>query len=247
MDQETTPLLQQEFQPEEEEKAHLGPETFRGLSAGPSNYGRDGQDSANQVAVAASSPFDSVPFKCWACWESFSTRRNPLIRVCRGCKDPELQYIHQECINSYITSLPVPRRPRSPRPRSQTLQEAMEDPAEEVLYDCTRCRDPYVVEEKLISPLYIIWDDLWLRFISIVLVLGFATMLATFCTIASNAAWGSDVVLVEIFGIPITVLFVALVLTILGMGAGIGLGATIWVASSGRKRLVVRGTPLDAP
>ena len=113
-----------------------------------------------------------------------------------------------------------------------------------VLYDCTRCRDPYTVQEQLIFPLWVIWDDLWMRFVFIVLILGMLIMLSTFIAIATHAAWGADVVLVEVLGFKITVLYVALVLVVIGMGAGIGLGMTIWLASSGRKRLVVRGTPL---
>jgi hypothetical protein len=136
----------------------------------------------------------------------------------------------------------MPRRPRSPRPHIQTLEDALEQ--EHVLYDCTRCRDPYIVEEKLIFPLYVIWDDLWLRFVFVILVIGMVVMMSTFVALASHAAWGSDLVLIELFGFRITVIFLALVLASIGMGAGMGLATTIWRTSSGRKRLVVRGTPL---
>lgn len=58
-----------------------------------------------------STPLLQEPAKpCWACWESAETYYNPLVRVCRGCKDPELQLIHQRCIDKYINALPTPRR-----------------------------------------------------------------------------------------------------------------------------------------
>ncbi|KAI8922866.1 hypothetical protein BC831DRAFT_474012 [Entophlyctis helioformis] len=44
---------------------------------------------------------------CWACWETSDTDSDPLIRVCQGCKDRDLQWIHQTCIDRYITSLPT--------------------------------------------------------------------------------------------------------------------------------------------
>ncbi|KAJ3241789.1 hypothetical protein HDU81_010433 [Chytriomyces hyalinus] len=44
--------------------------------------------------------------RCWCCWEVTETADNPLIRVCRGCKDLDLQWIHQVCVDSYLTALP---------------------------------------------------------------------------------------------------------------------------------------------
>jgi hypothetical protein len=49
--------------------------------------------------------------RCWACWESTNAQENPLVRVCHGCKDVDLQYIHQQCINKYITGLIAARCP----------------------------------------------------------------------------------------------------------------------------------------
>lgn len=46
---------------------------------------------------------------CWACWESIETQNNPLIRACLGCKSIELQFIHRECINKYLTNLLITR------------------------------------------------------------------------------------------------------------------------------------------
>ena len=193
--------------------------------------------------------------KCWACWEPQTNhRKNPLIRVCRGCKDPELQYIHQECINSYISSLPLPRRPRSPRTTgtSQQLPTTAQqflnensDTEDLVYYYCTRCRDPYVVTEVEISPFYVIWDDLWLRFIAIILGIGFLLITITLITVAINVSQGGDVVIIEIAGFPITALMITFLLTIFGMGAGGSLLAAMWISSSGRKRLFVKGTPLS--
>ena len=36
-----------------------------------------------------------------------------MIRVCLGCRDPDLQYIHQNCIDKYLSNLPPPPTRRS--------------------------------------------------------------------------------------------------------------------------------------
>lgn len=46
--------------------------------------------------------------RCWCCWETHETKENQLIRVCEGCKDPDLQWIHQECIDKFISVIPTP-------------------------------------------------------------------------------------------------------------------------------------------
>ncbi|KAJ3307768.1 hypothetical protein HDU76_004384 [Blyttiomyces sp. JEL0837] len=46
--------------------------------------------------------------RCWCCWESDETPDNPLIRACLGCKDHDLQYCHQNCIDLHINNLPEP-------------------------------------------------------------------------------------------------------------------------------------------
>ncbi|KXS15974.1 hypothetical protein M427DRAFT_56270 [Gonapodya prolifera JEL478] len=52
--------------------------------------------------------------KCWICWETLVTSATgPLIRACRGCKDPDLQWSHQTCIDKYVSNLPPPQ-PRPP-------------------------------------------------------------------------------------------------------------------------------------
>ncbi|KAJ2998420.1 hypothetical protein HDV02_004535 [Globomyces sp. JEL0801] len=172
----------------------------------------------------------------WACWETFNSVRNPLIRVCQGCKDPELQYIHQDCINSYISSLPLPRRPRSPRP-SLSNDTPAQDP---VLYDCTRCRDPYIVSEKQVSPLIVMWHDLWLRYLMIALTLSGLIIVSIGTSIAIDN-WNSDELLMDLFGIQVTVLAVSLFLTVIGTISIIGLWITMWFTCSGTKKLHVTG------
>jgi hypothetical protein len=88
-----------------------------------------------------SHPFPTINIKkgkCWCCWEFSETPDDPLIRVCRGCKDPDLQYIHQDCINQYISNLP--------NPSHSSLDS-------ENQFYCTRCKDPYLVVSQPIHPL----------------------------------------------------------------------------------------------
>ena len=60
--------------------------------------------------------------RCWACWEDGTK----LIRPCRGCKDPELQYIHKACFLKFLSHSP---------PRKE--------------YHCTRCLFPYDLEVSI--------------------------------------------------------------------------------------------------
>jgi hypothetical protein len=77
--------------------------------------------------------------RCWCCWETDETTSNPLVRVCKGCKDVDLQWIHQDCIDRYISLLPPPR--------SGLLIGSDQD------FACTRCNDPYNVESRSTHPL----------------------------------------------------------------------------------------------
>jgi hypothetical protein len=77
--------------------------------------------------------------RCWCCWETDETSNNPLIRVCKGCKDLDLQWIHQDCIDRYISMLPIP---------SARLQVGSDQE-----FSCTRCKDSYNVESRLTHPL----------------------------------------------------------------------------------------------
>jgi hypothetical protein len=178
-------------------------------------------------------------FKCWCCWNYNHSEKNPLIRVCQGCKDPELQYIHQDCINSFITSLPLPRRPRSPRPQS-TISEFLQ---QDVLYDCTRCRDPYVVEERIVFPLVVIFEDPWLRLVFLTLTISFILLIvALFSILVLDDKY--DIILFYLFGFKIGLLFVSLILVMVGMFAAFSLLLSIWEQSSGKKRLHVIGVRL---
>ena len=53
--------------------------------------------------------------RCWCCWltksDPITTWKNPLIRACTGCKDLDLQYVHVDCMNRYITNLIQLRQP----------------------------------------------------------------------------------------------------------------------------------------
>lgn len=263
---ESTPLL----------TAHLKQETNGNSKDTSSTAAQNGNSAAHEISIlfdlqdeesaaqqtpqsASSSLLSSTngQVKCWACWESSNSYRNPLIRVCLHCKDPDLQYIHQSCINSYISSLPLPRRPRSPRlnqlQNQDNEQEQVQEPTQtvaeflsqdQVLYDCTRCRDPYTVSTVPISPLEVIWMDVWMRSIAIVLFLGFLVMASTLAVIAANAYWGQDVVLFSVWGVEVSALTIAAFLTVLGMGAGGSLMVAMWTASMGRTRLWVTGVRL---
>jgi hypothetical protein len=82
-----------------------------------------------------------VKGQCWACWETEETVGNPLIRTCRGCKDVDLKWIHQECMNNYISLLP------------QDVENEMTS------LHCTRCRDPYQFESIRINPFKLLLKD----------------------------------------------------------------------------------------
>ncbi|KAJ3185860.1 hypothetical protein HDU85_001229 [Gaertneriomyces sp. JEL0708] len=71
-------------------------------------------------------PIHTRKGRCWCCWEETESRSNPLIRVCWGCKDPDLQFVHQECIDKYITALPSP--PPVPAPWSLVERGAWGSP-----------------------------------------------------------------------------------------------------------------------
>jgi hypothetical protein len=64
--------------------------------------------------------------RCWCCWETSDFPSDPLIRVCTGCKDIDLQYIHQSCINNYLTTV---------------------SSIEKISLACARCKTPYNVQE----------------------------------------------------------------------------------------------------
>ncbi|KAI8612492.1 hypothetical protein BC830DRAFT_1136368 [Chytriomyces sp. MP71] len=93
--------------------------------------------------------------KCWCCWETCDTAANPLIRVCTGCLDPDLQWIHQGCIDTFVSALPTPSVSRT----ASTPQ------APGVLsrdFRCTRCNDPYKVSERAVPRILCLLRDKFL-------------------------------------------------------------------------------------
>lgn len=187
-------------------------------------------ESASSIQVLL--PTQPSPEKtCWACWDSTDSYLNPLIRVCRGCKDPDLQYIHSKCIDSFVNCLPLPRRPRSPR-----IGGGEED-EDEVLYDCARCRDPYNVEEIDISPLYVMWDIWWLR---LLLILHSTIVLSVICLSIISIVHMKPNVIFFIWDLPVTGILLINVLNILSITSYLFLWRRYWILHAGKKRLVVR-------
>ncbi|KAJ3243390.1 hypothetical protein HDU78_000511 [Chytriomyces hyalinus] len=103
--------------------------------------------------------------RCWCCWETCETRENALIRVCRGCKDPDLQFIHQQCIDAYLSKLP----PREDDPddlgmNNQHWDNPNQVPRQEraVRFSCSRCKDAYIVYEKPVALVTAVMHDAYL-------------------------------------------------------------------------------------
>ncbi|KAJ3214900.1 hypothetical protein HK099_006618 [Clydaea vesicula] len=136
--------------------------------------------------------------KCWCCWESDSTTQNPLIRVCKGCKDVDLQYIHQECIDKYITSLPVPTN-------RNFEDEEVESNVRDQKFYCTRCLDPYQVEHTKIHPILVLLEDPFL-FVAMTLMSICVCILSACCIILLYQHWNTGHYLFQIgwFGLKMT-------------------------------------------
>ncbi|KAJ3229553.1 hypothetical protein HDU81_005248 [Chytriomyces hyalinus] len=83
--------------------------------------------------------------QCWCCWESEETDSNPLIRVCHGCKDVDLQWVHQKCVNSFVSMLPKPRLDQN-----GVISN----------WRCSRCNDLYNVIEVPMTAWGIICADM---------------------------------------------------------------------------------------
>ncbi|KAJ1569396.1 hypothetical protein HK405_005547 [Cladochytrium tenue] len=71
-------------------------------------------------AHAATPPPPPLP-RCWCCWEPATAASelgdllaypadttNIAVRACVGCKDPDLQLVHQACIDAYVNALDPP-------------------------------------------------------------------------------------------------------------------------------------------
>jgi hypothetical protein len=124
--------------------------------------------------------------RCWCCWETDETTSNPLVRVCKGCKDVDLQWIHQDCIDRYISLLPPPR--------SGLLIGSDQD------FACTRCNDPYNVESRSTHPLIALKSEPFLFPAMIVITICMIVLTVSCVSLIIDNLY-SD--LVFFFGIPV--------------------------------------------
>ena len=86
---------------------------------------------------------------CWACWDT--NEDEPFIRPCTSCLDPELQWIHSNCMNQYINNLPNINALEFDLPEDLGFWDTVwYRPTVEELplleFKCTRCLDAYNVE-----------------------------------------------------------------------------------------------------
>ena len=129
---------------------------------------RESKDKGNKGSKSSETAVSVRPPTpiCWACWEPTHSFWKPLVRVCLGCLDPELQYIHQACIDKFINALPPQRLALDP----------LADPP--VLFYCTRCKHPYHVTTKTLHPLLVVWRDRPARYLVLALTLAEVVLLA---------------------------------------------------------------------
>ena len=125
--------------------------------------------------------------RCWCCWETSFTKENPLIRVCRNCKDIDLQYIHQDCINKYISCLPHINSFINYSIKTNTNLGLIENDS----LKCTRCLDPYTIKPKKISPFVTFINDQFL-FYSMILMTFCILFLTACCSLLLYQAYTSD-------------------------------------------------------
>ncbi|KAJ3099327.1 hypothetical protein HDU96_010737 [Phlyctochytrium bullatum] len=137
----------------------------------------DGQAPDSDQTPPAAAP-EREKGQCWCCWEASETATNPLIRVCLGCKDRDLQYIHQECVDRWVTALPAPR---TPPPH---------------FHNCSRCGDPYEVETTPVPRIYVLLTDPFLRF-AMVLMLTCIAILTVCCVALIAQHWGTGLNIVD--------------------------------------------------
>ncbi|TPX34523.1 hypothetical protein SmJEL517_g02900 [Synchytrium microbalum] len=112
------------------------------------------------------SPAVNGKSRCWICWEKQESSKNRLIKVCNGCKDVDLKWVHQDCIDQFIGKLPpTPLTPRIPQ-----LEMVEAEPEGHVFvngrkkqiqyrYNCSRCNDPYIITKQQIHPLVALWTE----------------------------------------------------------------------------------------
>ncbi|KAJ3101219.1 hypothetical protein HDU97_001570 [Phlyctochytrium planicorne] len=139
--------------------------------------GAEGADST--AGHAGTSAAERVKGQCWCCWEDEETPENQRIRACLGCKDPDLQYIHQECIDRWVTALP---QPRTPPPH---------------IHRCTRCGDVYEVEMTPIPRYKVLLTDPFLRF-AMFLMLGCIAILTVCCGALIVQHWGTGLNIIDL-------------------------------------------------
>ena len=137
------------------------------------------------------SPIPGSPPICWCCWESDTSNENPLIRACRNCKDKNLQLIHQECINKYISNLP----------------------SNDTKFQCTRCTDNYNVTLIKVHPLRVLVSDPFL-WVSMCLLTLCVVVLTVCCSVLLNENWTSGSVLLAIGQFQISMVNFALFMMI---------------------------------
>eukprot|EP00834_Sanchytrium_tribonematis_P008516 NODE_1027_length_2547_cov_0.477941.p2 type:complete len:190 gc:universal NODE_1027_length_2547_cov_0.477941:1804-1235(-) len=94
--------------------------------------------------------------QCWACWDT--NEEETFIRPCRGCLDPDLQYIHSKCMDQFINNLPSVNYTEIDMPPDLSLWESLwyvhtEESLPLLEFKCTRCLDPYVTEVEYYSRL----------------------------------------------------------------------------------------------
>ncbi|KAJ3347871.1 hypothetical protein HDU83_001697 [Entophlyctis luteolus] len=200
--------------------------------------GYDASSTNKQLAPVRSSASLSSAIvkkgKCWCCWEMFDDSSNPLIRVCLGCLDPDLQWIHQRCIDNYLSLLPLPRG---------TPPDALPD------FKCTRCGDPYTVISTPVPRWRVIWNDRFL-FAAFVVMSSCILVLAICCVSLLVENWGTGNLLIdwEIFaGFRISISIVSFAFVMFFVCHVLN-ACTLWIMfdfAKGRSERHVQGIPTE--
>ncbi|KAI8612493.1 hypothetical protein BC830DRAFT_1136369 [Chytriomyces sp. MP71] len=192
--------------------------------------------------------------RCWCCWEVADTPQNPLIRVCKGCKDLDLQWIHQVCVDSYLSALPVSvavlqagQMVQLPREEGEREHEsgganAVAGPEFTVRnkgFRCTRCDDLYNVLECPVPRIQVILNDKNLRASVLVMVVCMAVITA--CSISIiRESWGTGKMMLdvqcchEIVKIRISMVSFSAFILLLSYWFGFETMTMIWTFSGGR-------------
>ncbi|ORY37799.1 hypothetical protein BCR33DRAFT_721290 [Rhizoclosmatium globosum] len=130
------------------------------------------------------SPESKEKGRCWCCWETTDTPSNTLIRVCLGCKDPDLQWIHQTCVDSFITALP------------DAIDPSTNAVMEKRVFKCTRCAEIYNVKETETSRVYVIATDKNLR--GVFLIMTLCMSIINYCSISILVEnWGTGRIVID--------------------------------------------------